>query len=72
MPGDLDGGERQYIRIDSVEYSDGYHPENFPGLPGDPWPPGPDGEGDSLTRIDPNLYGNDPNNWTGAAPSPGE
>ena len=30
-----------------------------------------DGGGDSLTRIDPDLYGNDPNNWDPNTPTPG-
>jgi hypothetical protein len=59
-PGDEDAGIRYYIRIDLVDYSDGSHHENFPGL--DPWPRDADGDG-SLSRIDPNLYGNDVNNW---------
>ena len=65
MPGDIDGVERLYIRIDRINYDDEY-----------PWPTEPDGEnGDgvsSLTRIDPYLYGNDPNNWQAALPTPGE
>ena len=36
-----------------------------------PWPPGADGTGDSLQRITPSLYGNDPANWTSAAPTAG-
>jgi hypothetical protein len=65
MPGDMDGSIRQYIRIDRINYGDAA-----------PWPTEPDGEnGDgvsSLTRIDPVLYGNDPNNWQAALPTPGE
>jgi len=65
MPGDMDGGVRVYIRIDRINYDDEY-----------PWPTEPDGEnGDgvsSLTRIDPYLYGNDPNNWQAALPTPSE
>ncbi|MHC4719883.1 MAG: lamin tail domain-containing protein, partial [Planctomycetota bacterium] len=60
-PGDLDGdGVRQYIRIDRVNYDDRA-----------PWPSGADGGGLSLTRIDPNLYGNDVINWDANEPSPG-
>ena len=60
-PGDLDGqGQRQYIRVDRVSYDDEA-----------PWPTEPDGDGESLSRIDPNLYGNDPNNWQAASHSPG-
>lgn len=74
MPGDLadpcDLATRCYIRIDNVSYSDGKHHENFPGL--DPWPTNADGEGSSLSRVDPNLYGNDVVNWQAALPTPGQ
>jgi len=71
MPGDVDQyGTPYYIRIDRVNYSDGFHPQDCPAGP-DPWPTEPDGNGLSLTRIDPNLYGNDPNNWQADSPSPG-
>jgi len=60
MPGDVDGeGVRQYIRIDLVNYDD-------EGL----WPTEPDGYGSSLSRLFPQYYGNDPNNWQAASPSP--
>jgi len=36
-----------------------------------PWPASPDGLGDSLTRVDPESFGNDVVNWMAAAPSPG-
>jgi hypothetical protein len=69
--GDLDDyGTPCYIRVERVNYSDGYHPENCPGGV-DLWPTEPDGNGLSLTRIDPNLYANDPNNWLADSPSPG-
>ncbi|MBN2594520.1 MAG: lamin tail domain-containing protein, partial [Sedimentisphaerales bacterium] len=72
MPGDVDiDGERQYIRIDRVKYSDGSHPENCPGGI-DLWPVGPDGYGQSLMRKVSSGYGNDPENWIAAVPSPGE
>jgi hypothetical protein len=72
MPGDVDNaGERHYIRVDRVNYSDGSHPENCPGLI-DLWPTGPDGYGKSLTRRVLLDYGNDPDNWIASAPSPGE
>ncbi len=62
MPGDVDAaGERHYICIDHVHYDD--RP---------PWPVEPDGYGYSLAKTDPNLYGNDPNNWQAASPSPGQ
>jgi hypothetical protein len=72
MPGDFDNyGELHYIRVDRVNYSDGSHPENCPGSV-DLWPTAPDGYGQSLVRRVPADYGNDPFNWTAAAPSPGE
>ena len=71
MPGDVDQyGTPYYIRIDRVNYSDGSHPRECPAGP-DLWPTEPDGNGLSLTRIDPNLYGNDPINWDANTPSPG-
>jgi len=72
MPGDVDmAGHRHYIRIDRVNYSDGSHPENCPGGI-DLWPTEPDGSGKSLNRRIFSDYGNDPDNWTASAPSPGE
>ena len=72
MPGDIDGtGQRQYIRVDRVNFGDGSHPEDYPDLPGDPWPTSADGLGDSLDRISESSYGNDVANWQGATPSPG-
>jgi len=71
MPGDKDKfGRQHYIRIDRVNYSDGAHSSDLPGGV-DLWPSEADGGGDSLNRIAAKLYGNDPNNWTNAAPSPG-
>jgi hypothetical protein len=71
MPGDVDMyGKQYYIRIDRVTYSDGAHPGDEPGDV-DLWPTEADGGGKSLTRTTPNLYGNDPNNWTAESPSPG-
>jgi hypothetical protein len=69
-PGDEVGGVRFYIRVDRVDYSDGSHPGGEPGDI-DLWPTEPDGQGKSLTRISTTLYGNDPNNWTAATPTPG-
>ena len=66
IPGDQVDGKRYYIRIDRVNYSDGFHP-----LGEDPWPIGPDGYGMSLTRKVPEDYGNDPENWIATDPSPG-
>jgi hypothetical protein len=65
-PGDEVDGKRYYIRVDRINYSDGFHP-----LGEDPWPIGPDGYGMSLTRNVPADYGNDPENWVAADPSPG-
>ncbi|MBN2020095.1 MAG: lamin tail domain-containing protein [Sedimentisphaerales bacterium] len=72
VPGDLDPCEpevRYYIRIDNVRYSDGSHHQDFPGL--DPWPKGPDNDGEALYRIDPALYGDDVNNWQAGEATPG-
>jgi hypothetical protein len=67
-PGDLDElAQRQYIRVERVNYSDGSHPGDEP----DQWPINADGLGKSLTRTSQSLYGNDPNNWTAATPTPG-
>ncbi|GAF95083.1 unnamed protein product, partial [marine sediment metagenome] len=71
MPGDTDlFGTRYYIRIDRVNYSDGSHPEDCPGGV-DLWPTKADGPGKSLSRKDPNDYGNDVINWKAGDPSPG-
>ena len=71
MPGDVDeSGALYYIRIDRVSYSDGSHPENCPdGV--DRWPTAPDDGWVSLSRMSPQNYGNDPDNWTASSPSPG-
>jgi hypothetical protein len=66
---DMDG-TRHWIRVDRVTYSDGAHPDDFPsGV--DLWPVKADGQGLSLSRINPAAYGNDPANWIAATPSPG-
>jgi hypothetical protein len=62
-------GEQHYIRVDRVNYSDGSHPQDCPGGV-DLWPVEADGLGKSLSRKVASAYGNDPNNWTAAAPSP--
>jgi hypothetical protein len=70
-PGDeAPDGTRRWLRVDRVVYSDGAHPGDFVSGP-DPWPTEPDGLGQSLTRIDPRAYGNDPANWQAGPPSPG-
>ena len=72
MPGDVDNeGVRYYISIDRVNYSDGSHPENCPNWI-DLWPIESDGQGASLTRKVATNYGNDPDNWIAALPSPGQ
>jgi len=58
-PGDEVAGVRYYIQVDRVNYDDEL-----------PWPATPDGSGASLNRLFPQLYGNDPNNWSAATPSP--
>jgi hypothetical protein len=65
-PGDMVAGQRYYIRIDRVNYSDGSHPEGE-----DPWPIDPDGTGKALHRLIDSNYGNDVANWQGAWPAPG-
>ncbi len=67
IPGDEVENTRYYIRADRVNYSDGSHPAGE-----DLWPAEPDGAGKSLTRRVPADYGNDPENWIAANPSPGE
>jgi hypothetical protein len=70
-PGDVDSfGLRHYIRVERVDYSDGSHPNGEPGDI-DLWPMGADGLGKSLKRTTDSAYGNDPNNWTAATPTPG-
>ncbi len=70
-PGDVDrAGTRYWIDVDRLDYSDGSHQERFPnGV--DPWPTNTDGPGLSLSRRLPACYGNDPNNWQAALPTPG-
>ncbi|WP_353568384.1 lamin tail domain-containing protein [Haloferula sargassicola] len=61
MPGELnDLLERQYIRVDRVNYADT-----------DPWPLAADGNGPGLERVNVYDYGNDFANWTAAPASPG-
>jgi hypothetical protein len=69
-PGERDqSGEQQYISVDQVNYSDGSHPEDWPGFV-DIWPTEPDGSGQALTRRILTDYGNDPANWQAALPFP--
>jgi hypothetical protein len=69
-PGDEDDDERHWLRVDRVVYSDGSRSDDFLGGT-DPWPTEADGQGSSLIRIDPALYGNDPANWQPSIASPG-
>jgi len=70
-PGDVDNqGTRYWIQVDGISYNDGSHGDLFPGG-SDPWPVEPDGLGSSLSRRLSDRYGNDPNNWKAAIPSPG-
>jgi len=65
MPGDVDSeGQRYYIRIERVNYSDGSALDDL-------WPAEADGQGRSLTRKTLTAYGNDSGNWMASAPSPG-
>jgi hypothetical protein len=59
-PGEPDTNGLAYIDVDVVRYNDKA-----------PWPPTADGGGPSLQRIDAATYGNDPINWSAAAPTPG-
>jgi len=71
-PGDVDNqGTRYWIQVDTVQYSDGSHDGRFPGG-SDPWPHRADGSGEALSRRYGDRYGNDPNNWKTAMPSPGQ
>jgi len=70
-PGDEDAdGNRCWIRVDRVVYSDGSQHGDFPDGR-DPWPLSPDGHGLSLNRISSTGYGNDHANWRAGLPSPG-
>ena len=63
-PGEPDAKGIPWILVDRVKYNDN-----------SPWPESPDGDGPSLERIAPTLYGNDPANWSAslaAAGTPGE
>jgi hypothetical protein len=55
-----DFGLVPYIVADRVVYSDAT-----------PWPVTPDGTGDALKKVTSILYGNEPLNWQGGAPTPG-
>lgn len=59
-PGTPAGGVTPFILVDKVEYADDT-----------PWIPAADGGGFSLQRISCSIIGNDPTNWSAAAPTPG-
>jgi hypothetical protein len=59
-PGAAVGTETPFILVDKVAYSDAA-----------PWPTSPDGLGTSLQRSSRTVIGNDPGNWTAAAPTAG-
>lgn len=62
IPGDQEWGKnRIYIPIEKIEYSDNA-----------PWPEDLDNLGYALTRINNNIYADDPENWEGTSPSPGQ
>jgi len=70
-PGGLeDDGQREWICVERVRYSDGSRHDDFP-TGRDPWPVGADGSGQSLVRTRADGYSNDPNNWQGAVDSAG-
>jgi hypothetical protein len=50
-----------YVVMDAVRYNDKA-----------PWPPAADGGGMSLQRLPASGFGNEPTNWTAAAPTPGQ
>ena len=60
QPPQPDAGFVPYILIEQVSYADTA-----------PWPTNADGGGDSLQRMNAAEYGNDPVNWTAAAPTAG-
>jgi hypothetical protein len=50
-----------YVIVEEIRYADKA-----------PWPPDADGSGTSLQRRSAVAFGNDPVNWTAAAPTPGQ
>jgi hypothetical protein len=59
-PWQPDAGYVPYLVVDRVEYRDG-----------SPWPAAADGDGFSLQRRAPHLYGNEPLHWVASTPSAG-
>ncbi|HYE33614.1 MAG TPA: lamin tail domain-containing protein [Methylomirabilota bacterium] len=62
LPPSPNAGFVPYIRVDKINYND--------AVP-TPWPTGADATGQSLTRRNDFLFGNDPANWMAAPPTPG-
>ena len=61
-PAERSSGEEQYFyRVDHVSYDNET-----------PWPSSPNGQGDSLQRVSLSAFGNDPESWEAATPTPGE
>lgn len=58
--GTPDAGFVPYVLVERIHYSDTT-----------PWPTAADGQGYSLQRSNLSYFGNDPVNWTAAAPTPG-
>jgi hypothetical protein len=54
-------GVTPYVIVEEVRYNDK-----------SPWPNAADGSGPSLQRVSALTFGNDPVNWSAAAPTPGE
>lgn len=69
-PGDPDNDTPTWIVVDRVTYSNGSHPENFPGGV-DPWPNQAAGRARSLARTNATRWGDDPAVWLAATPSVG-
>jgi hypothetical protein len=60
LPPHPDAGFVPPVVVDRILYMDA-----------SPWPTNADGWGESLQRISPDAYGNEPLNWRAAAPTPG-
>ncbi len=59
IPGDQEYGQNRYwIPIEKIDYDDKA-----------PWPTTPDGNRDSLQRLNKNTYGRDHTNWAAATPT---
>jgi hypothetical protein len=61
-PAERNSNEEQFFyRVDHVSYDNET-----------PWPTSPNGQGDSLQRVSLSAFGNDPESWEAAAPTPGD